>query len=86
MWRRKDAGLPPYTAETWEQERQQVVRDALANPKPALSLEECIRRYWDPQYTSWERWHEENPGACDCTPTTPGSFCLPSIPDDHRLA
>lgn len=81
--RRQDAGLPPYTAETWEQERQQVVLDALTHPAPVLGLEECIRRYWDPGYASWRRWHSENPGACECTADSLDPFCWPPAPDGH---
>lgn len=84
--RREDAGLPPYTVETWEEERQQAVRDALANPKPARTLEECIWLYWLPGMSSWTRWHEENPAVCDCTPIRPCPFCWPPIPDNHPRA
>lgn len=77
--RRQDAGLPPYTPETWEEERQQLIADALADPQPALTLEECIWLYWRPGCTSWRRWHQENPASCDCIDDTPGAFCRPPI-------
>lgn len=83
---REAAGLPPYTAETWEEERQKVIREALENPKPPLTLEECIWRYWLPGMQSWTRWHAENPGVCSCTFEASSALCWPPIPEEHPRA